>query len=163
MWKRVIHCTIDTKKQHWEICTSCGNYFASPPGRTNFRKAQPNRTSDQHIWFSIPFGENIFSEHQTPHTPKKYIYIYIYTIGQTYVFCRFLPASESRDWSHSIRLESPMCYANLPWYNSLFMCKNKGVRPATKSSQTRSSNLNEKDVQRYLESSTPNIIPGWFF
>ena len=38
-----------------------------------------------------------------------------------------------------------MWYPNLPWDNSFLMCKNKGVRRASKSSQTHSSNRNEKD------------------
>jgi len=41
--------------------------------------------------------------------------------------------------------------------NLFLMCENLEIRPATTSSQTQSSNRNEKDVQCYLEPGTPNI------
>jgi len=50
-----------------------------------------------------------------------------------------------------------MWYANLPWISSLLICKNQGICPATKSSQTQSSNRNEKDAQHSLLHCAPSL------
>ena len=43
------------------------------------------------------------------------------------------------------------------------ICENRGIRPATKSSQTQSSNRNEKDAQPHLEPGTQNKQPEMTF
>ena len=52
--------------------------------------------------------------------------------------------------------------SNVPWDNSLLMCKKWGSRPAT-IWLTQSFNRNEKDAQSHLKPGTPNIRPGSFF
>jgi len=70
--------------KHFEIFATFETSFASPPGRTHFQKLHPKQKSD------IVKLQNTYGDR----------------IGQIYVLLLLLPASRSRDWSHSIRLQN---------------------------------------------------------